>query len=587
MLTKIEIRNFKMLEEVEVPLGNGFVFVGPNNSGKTSALEALVLWHAGLQEWVAKKGVDNDDQQATGKLGKKRYGVTINRKSLVLVPTTHSNLLWHDRKVMKAENKHHLIKLTVYGENQGVEWKCGMEFYYSSPEIILCRPLRLDDKGEKRMPVPEQAVKVSLALLPPMSGLAAEEPLIQAGRINVLLGQGRTAEVVRNLCYAVSEKDRERAPNEKKWDELAGQINELFGMEIHTPIFRQPTGDIEVSYKEGGTTLDLQSAGRGVQQVILLLAFLYYNRPGTVLLLDEPDAHLEILRQEAVYSRLNAVAQQENSQIIAASHSEKLLNVAAANEAVVAFVGKPHLLTAGKEHHVRKALQSIGWEDYQSAEMRGWILYLEGETDKRILTAFAERINRDAQKVLNKAFCQHVRSDNPGDERKHFSGLKEACPNLVGLLLMDKKPSGESPDGLLQVNWKKPEIENYIFTKETLLAYARHCEERAACGEMQHDFFDQWPVKPYREIMASEIASIESALKKLRKPSLFSNKHKASEVMTSLMASFAKEAGVQALRKADFYKLVRHVPKSQIDGEVGDVLGKIVEVAKRAKPKSA
>ena len=47
MLTKFIARNFKRFGKVEIELGNPVVFIGPNNSGKTSALQALALWEAG------------------------------------------------------------------------------------------------------------------------------------------------------------------------------------------------------------------------------------------------------------------------------------------------------------------------------------------------------------------------------------------------------------------------------------------------------------------------------------------------------------------------------------------------------------
>ena len=49
MLTKLICRNFKNLEEVNIELGNPVVFIGPNNSGKTTALQALALWDIGSQ----------------------------------------------------------------------------------------------------------------------------------------------------------------------------------------------------------------------------------------------------------------------------------------------------------------------------------------------------------------------------------------------------------------------------------------------------------------------------------------------------------------------------------------------------------
>jgi predicted ATP-dependent endonuclease of OLD family len=56
MLTRLQIRNFKRFGEVDIELGKSVVFIGPNNSGKTSALQALALWDIGLRQWNAKRG---------------------------------------------------------------------------------------------------------------------------------------------------------------------------------------------------------------------------------------------------------------------------------------------------------------------------------------------------------------------------------------------------------------------------------------------------------------------------------------------------------------------------------------------------
>jgi predicted ATPase len=40
---------------VEIKLGNPVIFIGPNNSGKTSALQALALWEIGLKKWNEKR----------------------------------------------------------------------------------------------------------------------------------------------------------------------------------------------------------------------------------------------------------------------------------------------------------------------------------------------------------------------------------------------------------------------------------------------------------------------------------------------------------------------------------------------------
>jgi len=85
MLTKLVLKNFKQFTEVEIELGNPVVFVGPNNSGKTTALQALALWDIGLRRWNEKRHGKASPQ--------KRPGVTINRKDLLAIPVPEARLL--------------------------------------------------------------------------------------------------------------------------------------------------------------------------------------------------------------------------------------------------------------------------------------------------------------------------------------------------------------------------------------------------------------------------------------------------------------------------------------------------------------
>ena len=60
MLTRLVLRNFKSFDDVDIELGETVVLVGPNNSGKTSALQALALWELGLRRWQEKKGTKGE-----------------------------------------------------------------------------------------------------------------------------------------------------------------------------------------------------------------------------------------------------------------------------------------------------------------------------------------------------------------------------------------------------------------------------------------------------------------------------------------------------------------------------------------------
>ena len=161
MLTKLTIRNFKRFGsgDVEIELGNPVVFIGPNNSGKTTAMQALALWDIGLKRW--------NDKRSGKTAPERRPGVTVNRRDLVSTPVPDARLLWnarHVRSVYKVDDKQRTdnirIDVIVEGVTDGRRWICGLEFDFANEESFYCRPLRLSHgKSPTRMPVPEEAGK--------------------------------------------------------------------------------------------------------------------------------------------------------------------------------------------------------------------------------------------------------------------------------------------------------------------------------------------------------------------------------------------------------------------------------------------
>lgn len=575
MLTKITIRNFKALVDVKIDLGRAVVFIGPNNSGKTTALQALALWQYGLTEWLSKRGKTSTAD--------KRPGVSLNRRDLIALPVPQSNLLWHaletrhvKRTNGKPDTENVRIEIIVDGtdDKSGSEWSCGLEFDYANEESIYCRPLRLDESSPpRRMPVPDAATLTRLAFLPPMSGLAATEPKLERGRIDVLLGEGQTAQVLRNLCHLIADGEE----GARSWADLTHSIYKFFGIRVDPPKYNSARGEITMTYTDQrGTSLDISSAGRGLQQTLLLLAHIYAN-PNTVLLLDEPDAHLEILRQRQIYQVLSDLTAEKGSQLICASHSEVVLNEAAERDVVVAFIGRnPHRVD-DRGQQVRKSLTQIGYDQYYQAELRRWVLYLEGSTDLAVLRSFAETLGHSALDSLSSPFVHYV-GNQPNKAADHYSGLKEALPSLLGYALFDRLGRDlRFPEGLSGHSWHRNEIENYLCTRNVLMAHSRVGTSDDLIGMADRSLKE--------EAMTKAIGRVEEAQKVLGKD-IWSNDIKASdEVLDVIFKNYFELLKSPTLfRKSDYHELAKLVPKDQIDNEIVQVLDGILDVSRRANP---
>lgn len=96
MFTRIKIKHFKLFEEIDLDLGQHVVLVGPNNSGKTSLLQAIALWEIGLKKWTANRGYGTPTT-------KRPKSVTINRMDLVSLPVPSSNQLWHQLRLRSTK----------------------------------------------------------------------------------------------------------------------------------------------------------------------------------------------------------------------------------------------------------------------------------------------------------------------------------------------------------------------------------------------------------------------------------------------------------------------------------------------------
>jgi len=567
----LEIRNFKSYgSSGRIPLDHPSVLIGPNNCGKTTALQAIALWSIAVRIW---------EQESKDSKAKKRTGKPLNRLTILSVPVPKTRHFWKNLKVSGKD-----LHISVGIEIDGCVEPVTMVFrHHPSDELIYAEPHPSTASKPKAL---ERAARLDVALLYPMSGISSDEPRITRNRIDYHMGRGSTAEVLRNLCLVVHED------NPSDWQEITALIQRLFQVSLTTPRENEG-GSLDLFYEQQGADrpLDLSLAGRGFQQMLLILAHLYSHK-GSVLLIDEPDAHLEILRQQQIYALLTSIADRNGCQVLMATHSEVVMQEALDSHLTLILAGHAEDLAA--KPNIKESLKRFGAAHYVRARETGHVLYLEGSTDLAILRAFADCLHHPVRNLiadgahLNVYYLQDNRPE-PGQTpeelldavegafgqraRDHFFALRRILPDLQGLEIIDNDNRGlnETRDGgFCRLPWRRYELENYIISPQALLDWVQpetadlFADQRTTILDtlMREKIFDENAADfaNYSEANPATQSTIWRAQTQTKKLSLFAEE---------FFRRVAEATGTpMLLRKRDLYRLVERQHPDSIDPDV-------------------
>ena len=468
MIRHVTIRHFKRFREQSFELEDSVVLAGPNNAGKSTLLQAIATWKLALDQWITRRA---------GSQAVRRSGVAIPRSDITAVPLREMNLLWEDRRVSGPKGmagSPRLIEIVMEGKANGESWECGIELQYANPELVYARPK--DSKNLTREAIqhfpPEPAKALDIVHVPPLSGIERDEPRRDRGMQDVLVGQGRPGEILRNLLLEIAS-----SAHPEDWQALVGHVLGLFQIEILKPVYTPAQPYIVCEYREPNRSrrLDLANAGSGTLQVLLLLAFLY-ARPATVILLDEPDAHQHVILQRQVYDLIREVARERGGQVIVATHSEVILD-STAPERVLGFFGEaPRTLASDVERdQVREALKRVTTTHLLLAEEVGAVLYVEGETDERILKEWARILDHPAREFFKRPLVHWLGGRSLREARAHFFAMRAALPAIRGICLLDgdnhDEPDEETNARLTVLRWRRYEIENYLLQPDAIARF--------------------------------------------------------------------------------------------------------------------
>lgn len=473
MIRRVTIKRFKRFQETTIDFPEHVILAGPNNSGKTTVLQAIATWNLALSEWRTL----NDFQRHGGSYTRK----PITRSTFSSVPLRNFDLLWKDRQYRG------ILEVEIQSM---VGWTVVMEFIADSTEQIYVRPKSTIEPEDLR------EINLDIAYVPPMSGLSTDEPVFQKPYLEQRLGMAKPGEVLRNLIVQAH-------ASETAWPKLINSIKNLFGYILKPPSSAGAyiVAEYAMSSADGAPSYDIASAGSGFQQVLMLLTFLN-TRPASVLLLDEPDAHLHVILQDAIFGELRSVAAEQKSQLIIATHSEQIINEAEPNT-VCAMLDVPRFLSSS--HEQKKLIKSLGCltnMDVMMAATAPGILYLEDYTDLEILRAWALTLGHPAYETLtrdlfwHRVVVQHREGASGIQSKEHYDALRLVREDIPGLEIVDgdAHPGKGSTEitgiGLQRLRWTRYEIESYLIHPTAISRFIEVQVGPAAAVQANHEMLE-------------------------------------------------------------------------------------------------
>lgn len=496
MIRSVCIRGFKRFREVEFRLPGHVVLAGPNNTGKTTMLQAVASWDLAFRRWKDVSRSDLRREHRGVPQGQRKADVIprplpyrrapIARQAFSAVPLGNFDSLWRNRKYERGSR----VEIELQHD---AGWSVAMEFIADSTEQVYVRPSAT---------VPSETLRtldLPVVLVPPMTGLGIDEPVFQSAKIEQLLGLGRPGEVVRNLLS-------EAHDNHSAWDALQASIKKLFDYELLPPDASGAHIRAEYRTAASGRPLDIASAGSGFHQVLMLLAFLN-TRENAVLLLDEPDAHLHVILQDSIYHELRTVAARQHSQLIVATHSEVIINSVEPRELCITL-DEPRMIADTRERtQLISSLRVLSNADVMQALGARGVLYVEDYTDIDILRAWAAVLGHRASRLLTtelmwKPVVFQVQERGSGSRgiraRDHFGALQLVREGLVGLELRDGDARPEVPDseitgvGLQRLRWRRYEIESYLVHPDALARFTEAVVGADAAAQCVEGMLTYW-----------------------------------------------------------------------------------------------
>ncbi len=456
LIKHVKIENFKRFDQLDLELRSLDCLVGPNNSGKTTLLQALALFDFCAHHSLGSKN---------GELELKRRN--ISPEEFYVLPVSSPVDLWTDRKT-QARNKHKIIKITLTFD-AGEPVTAAVDLNYNLFNVsIQCR-----DQSQEWL---RRLLEVRISYLPVFSMFLPQEERRTPAVLEDALARGRVNSVIRNLLLNMKHDNRE--------NELVEVLRRTFPALTNLAIRFDEANDryISVTYKEKGRPkeFDVFSAGSGFQQFVYLFGFIALRQP-TVILLDEPDVHLHGSLQRVLLEELRRLVS-AGKQVLFATHSRDLI-ARISPEGILSLEegGAKRLTVAYDIYDTLDRLGSLDPTQLPVIQAFRRVLVVEDRADRDLLSVFCSKcLGPSIWQQVDRRLAVCYSKGNPW--KQDMARLRQQLQHMIAIegealrmfivgdrdyhpdpaYLRQKLPS----ENLEWHIWQRVEVENYLLCPE-------------------------------------------------------------------------------------------------------------------------
>ena len=356
-ISSIRFYGYKAFRSFSFSLQRMNVLVGPNNSGKSTIIQAFRILEVALRQANAKKAE--------------------------MIQINDQNYIGHripDRNLpVSLENVH-----TDYEESDArIRFRCSngnsLELLFPSDGGCILIP----DAQGKQCYTPARfrsCFPVSIQTVPELGPLEDEEFLLNEQTIRRGLSTHRASRHFRNYWRLFS----------REFDEFANMVSRTWpGMEIERPELADLMSQrLTMFCKENRISREIYWSGFGFQIWCQILTHISRGKDATILVIDEPEVYLH----PDVQRQLVGILRDIGPDIVIASHSTEIIGESDPSEILNVDKKRTSASRLKDMNQVQAALDTIG--SIHNVKLThlartGRLLYIEGSNDGKILRRFA------------------------------------------------------------------------------------------------------------------------------------------------------------------------------------------------------